>query len=259
MNMGDNGRLQGKVAIITGGTSGIGLASARLFAEEGARVIATGTTAASVLAAKSWLADGPATAPIEVVQSDAGDASAVRALFADVAARFGGVDVLFLNAGIVRNGTLADLDEATFDEIMRVNLRGPFLALKYSAAVLREGGSVVLNTSVANQLGLVGAGAYSASKAAVRSLVRTAAAEFVARGVRVNAISPGPTDTPVYGRQGLPQEMIPQVIEMLKSKIPLGRLASAREIAKAALFLASDDASFVTGEELMVDGGMTAL
>ena len=226
-------RLAGKTAVITGGTSGIGLATARLFAEQGARVVATGTSDDSVAAA--------------------------RALLAQVAARAGGIDVLFVNAGIVRSGPIAELDERVFDEVMRVNVRGPFLALKHAAPLMRAGGAIVLTTSVANQLGVPGAAAYGASKAAARALVRVAAAELLARGVRVNAISPGPTDTPIYGRQGLPVELVPRMIEHLTQLVPQRRLAAAREIAAAVLFLASNEASFMTGEELVVDGGLTSL
>ena len=247
------GKLRGKIAVITGGTSGIGMATARRFAQEGATVVVTGASDASVAAARDAL--GPA---IYVVRSDAGDAAEAQRLFEAIGREHGGIDVLFVNAGIVRNGRLADLDASTFDEVMRVNLRGAFLALKYTTPLLRAGGAVVVNTSVANRLGIPGGGAYAASKAALRSLVRTAAAELLAQNVRVNAISPGPTDTPIYGKQGLPAAAIPEVRRHLAGMVPQRRLAAPEEIAAAVLFLACADASFMTGEELAVNGGLSA-
>ena len=247
------GKLRGKIAVITGGTSGIGMATARRFAQEGATVVVTGASDASVAAARDAL--GPA---IYVVRSDAGDAAEAQRLFEAIGREHGGIDVLFVNAGIVRNGRLADLDASTFDEVMRVNLRGAFLALKYTTPLLRAGGAVVVNTSVANRLGIPGGGAYAASKAALRSLVRTAAAELLAQNVRVNAICPGPTDTPIYGKQGLPAAAIPEVRRHLAGMVPQRRLAAPEEIAAAVLFLACADASFMTGEELAVNGGLSA-
>ena len=194
-----------------------------------------------------------------VSRSDVGDAEQTRRLFDEVGRAHGGIDVLFLNAGIVRNGRLADLPEDTFDEVMRVNLRGTWLALKYASPLLRAGGAVVINTSVANRLGVAGGGAYAASKAALRSLVRTAAAELLGRDVRVNAISPGPTDTPVYAKQGWPADMVPEVRRSVAAMVPLGRMAAPEEIARAVLFLACGaTSSFMTGEELAVNGGLSA-
>ena len=247
------GKLRGKVVVITGGTSGIGMATARRFAEEGATLVITGTSDASVASARQAL--GPAA---QVVRSDAGDAAEAQRLYQAIGHDHGGIDVLFLNAGIVRNGRLADLDESVFDEVMRVNVKGTFLALKYATPLLRAGGAVVVNTSVANRLGVPGGGAYAASKAALRSLVRTAAAELLAQNVRVNAVSPGPTDTPVYGKQGLPEAAVPEVRRHLAAMVPQRRLAAPEEIAQAVLFLASTDASFMTGEELAINGGLSA-
>jgi len=246
-------KLKGKIAIVTGGTSGIGLATARRFVEEGATVVVTGSSDDSAAAARDALG-----ASVQVVRSDAGDATETQRLYQQIGRDHGGIDVLFLNAGIVRNGRLADLDESLFDEVMRVNVKGTFLALKYAAPLLRAGGAVVVNTSVANRLGVPGGGAYAASKAALRSLVRTAAAELLAQNVRVNAISPGPTDTPVYGKQGIPAAAVPEVRRNLATMVPLRRLAAPEEIAQAVLFLACDDASFMTGEELAVNGGLSA-
>lgn len=247
------GKLRGKVAVITGGTSGIGMATARRFAAEGATLVVTGASDASVAAARDTLG-----ASVHVVRSDAGDAAETQRLYQAIERDHGGIDVLFLNAGIVRNGRLADLAESVFDEVMRVNLKGTFLALKYAAPLLRAGGAVVVNTSVANRLGVPGGGAYAASKAALRSLVRTAAAELLPQNVRVNAISPGPTDTPVYGKQGLPAAAVPEMRRYLTGMVPQRRLAAPEEIAVAVLFLACADASFMTGEELAVNGGLSA-
>jgi NAD(P)-dependent dehydrogenase (short-subunit alcohol dehydrogenase family) len=216
-------------------------------------VVVTGASDASVAAARDAL--GPA---VHVVRSDAGDGAETQRLYQALGREHGGIDVLFVNAGIVRNGRLADLDEAVFDEVMRVNVRGAFLALKYAGPLLRAGGAVVINTSVANRLGVPGGGAYAASKAALRSLVRTAAAELLPQNVRVNAISPGPTDTPVYGKQGLPEAAVPEVRRHLAAMVPQRRLAAPEEIASAVLFLACADASFMTGEELAVNGGLSA-
>ncbi|HLK92105.1 MAG TPA: SDR family oxidoreductase [Polyangia bacterium] len=247
------GKLRGKIAVITGGTSGIGMATARRFAEEGATLVVTGASEAGVAAGRDALGSAA-----EVVRCDAGDAAESERLFQAIGRDHGGIDVLFLNAGIVRNGRLADLDASVFDEVMRVNVKGTFLALKHAARLLRAGGAVVVNTSVANRLGVPGGGVYAASKAALRSLVRTAAAELLEQNVRVNAISPGPTDTPVYGKQGLPPAAVPEVRRRLAAMVPQHRLAAPEEIARAVLFLASADASFMTGEELAVNGGLSA-
>jgi NAD(P)-dependent dehydrogenase (short-subunit alcohol dehydrogenase family) len=221
--------------------------------DEGATVVITGSGDQSVAAGRAALG-GAARA----VRSDAGNAAETQSLYREIGRDHGGIDVLFLNAGIVRNGRLADLDEALFDEVMRVNVKGTFLALKHAAPLLRPGGAVVVNTSVANRLGLPGCGAYAASKAALRSLVRTAAAELLPQNVRVNAVSPGPTDTPVYEKQGIPAPAVPDVRRNLALMVPQRRLAAPEEIASAVLFLACDDASFMTGEELAINGGLSA-
>ncbi|MGK3985933.1 SDR family oxidoreductase [Sorangium sp. So ce136] len=244
-------KLEGKVALITGGTSGIGLAAAQLFHAEGARVIATGRNGATLEAARALLHP-----EIELLQSDSGDGAAIAALFAHVGERHGGLDVLFLNAGILRGGTIAALPEADFDEVFRVNVKGPWLALKAATPLLRRGGAVVLNASISAHLGMAGSSAYAASKAAVRSLARTAASELASAGVRVNALSPGPTDTGIIEKTQ-PRDQVAAVHASLTERIVLKRLGSSEEIARAALFLASDDSSFMTGEEIVVDGGMT--
>lgn len=244
-------KLEGKVALITGGTSGIGLAAAQLFHAEGARVIATGRSSATLEAARAALHPD-----IELLRSDSGDGAAIAALFAHVGERHGRLDVLFLNAGILRGGTIAAQSEADFDEVFRVNVKGPWLALKAATPLLRRGGAVVLNASINAHLGMAGTSAYAASKAAVRSLARTAASELASAGVRVNVLSPGPTDTGIIEKTQ-PRDQVAAVHASLTERILLKRLGSSEEIARAALFLASDDSSFMTGEEIVVDGGMT--
>jgi NAD(P)-dependent dehydrogenase (short-subunit alcohol dehydrogenase family) len=242
-------KLERKIALITGGTTGIGLEAAKLFAVEGANVTVTGTNTKTIEAARAEL-NGAA----EVVMSDAGSAPAVEALARDMEANHGAVDVLFLNAGVARYGLIASLSESDFDEVVRVNFKGPWLAIKHFAPLMRRGGSIVLNTSNTLHMGQPYTSVYAASKAALRSLARTAAAELAPSGVRVNAVSPGPTDTPIHAKSGLTE-----VGRHVVPRIPLGRMGESREIARVALFLASDDSSFITGEEIVVDGGMTRL
>jgi NAD(P)-dependent dehydrogenase (short-subunit alcohol dehydrogenase family) len=244
-------RLKGKTALVTGGTTGIGLATARLFHAEGARVIVTGKNPATLDAARARL-----RGIAEVVQSDSADDADVEELFAHVAREYGALDVLFLNAGILRRGTIADMGEAEFDEVFRVNVRGPWLAIKAAIPLLRRGGAVVLNASINAHLGMPGSSAYAASKAALRSLARTAASELAQQGVRVNVVSPGPTDSGIIEKTLSPADAA-AAHTALEARIPMGRLASTEEIARAVLFLAADDSSFMTGEEIVVDGGMT--
>jgi NAD(P)-dependent dehydrogenase (short-subunit alcohol dehydrogenase family) len=244
-------RLLGRKVLITGGTSGIGLASAVLFASEGANVLATGSSARSVAQAQDFHPN------VTFVESDARELSAVDGLIGRFTRDMGGIDVLFLNAGVLKGAPIAGLTEADFDESIRVNLRGPWLMLRAAWPQLREGASVIVNTSIANRKGAAGLGVYAASKAATRALVRVAVAELGAKGVRINAISPGPTITPIFKKSGVPADHLAEMARSIASKIPLGRLAATEEIARAALFLASDESSFVHGAELVVDGGMS--
>ncbi|AKU96653.1 3-oxoacyl-[acyl-carrier protein] reductase [Labilithrix luteola] len=245
-------RLEGKIALVTGGTSGIGLAAAKVFHDEGARVIVTGTNPVTVEKAKLELA-GVA----EVLRSDAGDSAQIKELFEHVKSTYGRLDVLFLNAGMLGYGPIAPADEATIDRVLSVNFKGPWLALSAAVPLLPRGSTVVFNTSITNEMGGPTTGAYAASKAALRSLVRVAAAELADKGVRVNAVSPGPTDTGIIGKHTATKAEATSIEEGLASRIPLRRLGRPDEVARVALFLASDESSFMTGEEVVVDGGLT--
>jgi len=246
-------KLDGKIALISGGTSGIGAATARLFQSEGATVVVTGSSAKSVDAARSELAG------IEAVISDVSDVGASRALVDQVTARHGRIDVLFANAGIARFAPLEQVDEAFFDAQFDVNVKGAFFLVKHAAPAIPSGGSVLLTASVAGASGgLAGSAVYGATKAAVRSLGRTLARELLPRGVRVNVISPGPIITPILDREGFSPAQKEAFIEGAKTRIPLGRTGTPEEVASAALYLAAD-ATYTTGAELFVDGGLIDL
>jgi NAD(P)-dependent dehydrogenase (short-subunit alcohol dehydrogenase family) len=240
---------QGKTVVITGGTTGIGLETARLFIAEGAHVTVTGTNPTNIDEARRLL-NGQA----EVVVSDASSAKDIEALAGRFAEK--SVDLLFLNAGIAKFGAITELDAAAFEQTFHVNVLGPWLAMKHFASRLRQGGSIVVTTSVNGEIGMPGSSAYASSKAAMRSIVRVAAAEFAGEGIRVNAVSPGPITTPLYGKLGMPAEAVKGFSESLIAQIPLRRFGTSEEIAKAVLFLAKD-ATFMTGEEIVIDGGMT--
>jgi NAD(P)-dependent dehydrogenase (short-subunit alcohol dehydrogenase family) len=244
-------RLKNKIALITGGTTGIGLATAKRFAAEGAEVIVTGRNPDTLEAAREEL-----NGSVKVVESDAADERKVAQLFEIIGRKHGRLDILFLNAGIARFAPLAEASLSDFDEMWAVNVRGLWLALKYALPILSEGAAVIVNASIAGSKGFEGSTAYAATKAALRSLVRTAARELAGRNVRVNAISPGPIETPIFGKLGLPPEAFDAFRSDTISHIPLGRFGSADEVASAAAFLASHDASFITGAELAVDGGL---
>ncbi|TMA22696.1 MAG: SDR family oxidoreductase [Deltaproteobacteria bacterium] len=247
------GKLSGKIAVVTGGTTGIGLSTARLFAAEGAKVVVTGRNAETLGAAREEL-KGVA----EVVQSDAGDPAQVRKLFEEIGRQYSRIDVLFLNAGIAKFAPFADSPEALFDETIRVNLKGPFLALQAALPYLNKGASVIVNTTVGTDRAIAGASVYSASKAALAALARGAAVELASRGIRVNAVQPGPITTPIFGKMDLTADQRDAFAKRITETLPLGRFGSPDEVARAALFLASDDSAFVTGHELSVDGGMLA-
>jgi NAD(P)-dependent dehydrogenase (short-subunit alcohol dehydrogenase family) len=243
-------KLENKIALITGGTTGIGLATAKRFAAEGARVIVTGRNPETLEAARRELGDRA-----EVIEYDAGDEKDIARLFEGLARTHRRLDVLFLNAGIARFAPLADASVKDFDAMWTVNVRGPWLALKHALPLLAEGATVLVNTSVVNQKGLAGAAAYAATKAGLRAVVRGAATELAARRIRVNAISPGPIETPIFGKLGISKNAADDFLKDAASHIPLQRIGNVDEVAGTAVFLASEDASFITGSEIAVDGG----
>jgi len=243
-------KLTGKIALISGGTSGIGAATARLFQDEGATVIVTGSNPATLDAARAALPG------IEVIASDAGDTAATKALVDQVKAKHGHIDILFVNAGVAYFAPIEAVDEAFFDKQFDINVRGAYFLLKHAAPALSDGGSVILTASVAGVIGGSGGGTvYGATKAALRSFGRTFAAELAPRGVRVNTISPGPIETPIFGKTGMTTDQVGAFVDGFKAQIPLARVGQSEEVARAALYLAAD-ATFTTGAELFVDGGL---
>ncbi|WP_028535602.1 SDR family oxidoreductase [Paludibacterium yongneupense] len=247
-------RLQDKYALITGGTSGIGLETARQFLAEGATVAITGRSQTALSAAGRELGDS-----VLLLQSDAGDIAGQRTLAQRIAQQWPRLDVLYVNAGDVTHRPLQEWDESAYDRLMDINLKGPFFLVQSLLPLLANPSSVILCGSVSAHIGLPQSSAYAASKAGLLSLARTLSGELLARGIRVNGLSPGPTETAALGKLGLPPEEQDALRDQIRKRVPLGRLGRPWELAKAAVFLASDEASFVVGAELQVDGGVGRL
>ena len=245
-------KLQDKVALITGGTTGIGLATAKLFHAEGAKVFVTGHSKAGIEGARKQLPKD-----VEVLSSDTANMEDVRALAQTIKAKAGAVDVLFVNAGIARFLPIESVTPQLFDEQFNINVRGAYFTIQQILPLMSTGGSIVLTTSVAADLGLATTSIYSATKAALSSLARTLANELAVRGIRVNELSPGPIETPIFGKMGVSADQADEMKGMMQSMVPLKRLGSADEVAQAALFLASADSSFLLGAKVRIDGGLT--
>jgi len=238
------GKLQGKMAVITGGTEGIGLATAKLFAKEGAYVFITGRRHKELDEAVKAIGSN-----VSGVQGDIAKLADLDRLYETVAEEKGRIDIVFANAGVGEFVPFGSVTEEHFDKLFNINVRGTLFTVQKALPLLKDGGSIILNGSVASVKGTAAFGVYAASKAAIRSFVRTWTTDLKDRRIRANVVSPGPINTPLVSRQSA------DVIAQIVSTIPMGRMGKPDEIAKAVLFLASDDSSFVTGIELFVDGG----
>jgi len=249
-------KLTGKTAIITGGNSGIGFATAQEFIAEGAKVIITGRNQKLINEAVAQLGENAYG-----VVSDAGDMAQVKQIQGQVKAIAPNIDIIFINAGLGKFNAVDSMTEEMFDEIMNVNFKGAYFTLQQLLPLVNDGGSIIFNTSINAHIGMAGASVYAASKAALLSLIRNLSAELLPRRIRVNAISPGPVVTPLHTAEKLniSNEQLDQMGQGILSQIPIGRFGRADEIAKIALFFASDDSTFVLGAELVADGGMYTL
>jgi NAD(P)-dependent dehydrogenase (short-subunit alcohol dehydrogenase family) len=247
-------RLQGKRALVTGGTTGIGLETAKQFLKEGARVAITGRNPATLDAARKELGQD-----VLVIASDASDVAAQKSVAESLLRAFGGVDVLFVNAGIAELHPFEQWDEAAFDRSFAINVKGPFFLIQALLPIFGRPASIVLNTSVNARIGMPLTTVYGATKAAMISLARTLSGELVSRGIRVNAVSPGPIETPLYSKFGFSEAELKTVSSSILGQVPVGRFGSPNEIAQAVVFLASDECPFAIGCELQIDGGMGTL
>ncbi|UXS04599.1 SDR family oxidoreductase [Agrobacterium tumefaciens] len=247
-------RLANKTALITGGTSGIGLETAKQFIAEGARVAITGTNPKTMEAARSELGDD-----VLIIRADASDVSAQKTVATEIEKAFGKLDIVFVNAGVADLRPIENWDEAGFERTFDINVKGPFFLIQALLPLLSNPASIVLNTSVNAHVGMPTSSVYGASKAALLSMARTLSGELIGRGIRINAVSPGPITTPLYGKLGLSEEGTKAMAAGVLAQVPAGRFGTPSEVAKAVVFLASDEASFTVGAELMMDGGMGTL
>ena len=248
-------KLEGKVAVITGGNSGIGLATAQRFATEGAYIFITGRRQSELDAAVKLIGKNSTTG----VQGDVSNLADLDRLYATVKEQKDHIDILFANAGVGELVPLGAITEAHFDKTFRINVKGLLFTVQKALPLFQDGGSIILNASIAASKGVEASSVYNATKAAIRSFARTWTVELKHRKIRVNAISPGPIDTPGFNGLAQSEEQIEQFKTSIVSTVPMGRMGSPDEVAKAASFLASDDSSYVTGIELFVDGGMAQI
>lgn len=247
-------KLENKVTVITGGNSGIGLATAKLFEKEGAKVIITGRRPDVVEAAAKEIG-GSAIG----IATDTSNMADIDTFYQEIEKLHSKIDVLFLNAGIALFAPIEHVTEEMFDNQFNINVKGLYFNIQKALPLMKEGGSIILTTSSADQMGAPNTSVYSATKAAVRSLARTLSGELLPRGIRVNSIAPGPIETPIFDKLGMPADMVDQAKAQFTEMVPMKRFGTPDELAKGALFLASDDSTFVAGIDLPVDGGMVSI
>ncbi|MDD7885776.1 SDR family NAD(P)-dependent oxidoreductase [Flavivirga sp. 57AJ16] len=247
-------KLKNKVAIITGANSGIGLATAKLFLKEGAKVVLSGRRQEALDEVAKSLEGHFIT-----VLADVSKPEDNIKLIKEATNAYGNIDILFLNAGIAPIAPVTEIDENHYDDTFNINVKGPILAIKAALPHINDGGTILFTSSIVNKKAFDGFGVYSASKGALRSFSKVLASEVKSRGIRVNTIAPGPIDTPIFGKMGLPEDVLEETGKEFAAMVPLGRFGSADEIAKTALFLASEDASYINGVELEVDGGLSQI
>jgi NAD(P)-dependent dehydrogenase (short-subunit alcohol dehydrogenase family) len=250
----DENKLEGKIAVITGGNSGIGLATAKRFVADGAYVFITGRRQNELAAAVSEIGKN-----VTGIQGDVTNLADLDRLYNTVKEKRGHLDILFANAGIGEFAPLGEISEEHFDKIFNINVKGVLFTVQEALPLFQDGGSIILNASIAASKGMEALSVYSATKAAVRSFARTWTVELKNRKIRVNAVSPGPIDTPGVDSLAQSEEKVKQLKKNLITSVPMGRIGSPDEIAKVVSFLASDESSFVTGIELFVDGGMAQI
>lgn len=245
-------KLENKIAVVTGGNSGIGRAIAEEFASQGAQVVVFGRNQTTLDETVAALGEGHVG-----IQGDVANLADIDRLFADVKEKFGRVDVLVANAGVAPAAPLEAADEALFDNLFNINVKGLYFTVQKALPLLGEGSSVIFTSSAVTQSAMLGMSLYGATKAAVTYFAKSLGAELLPKGIRVNALSPGAIETPIFGKMGLSEEELNEMAAGIQSQIPIGRFGQANEMAKAALFLASDDSSYVVGSDLLADGGFS--
>lgn len=247
-------RFQGKVAVVTGGNSGIGLGVAKAYAQEGAQVAITGRNEKTLEAAAKEIGDGTLA-----IQSDAGKIAEVEAAMKKVNEQFGRIDALFVNAGVGRFVPFEKVTEEFFDETVDINMKGVFFTVQKAIPLMSKGSAIVLNASINAHLGMPGTTVYGATKAAVINMAKTLSADLLEKGIRVNAISPGPITSALLARDGITQEKLQETKDWIQSQVPIKRFGTPEEIAAAVLYLTAPESAFVLGAELIIDGGMATL
>jgi len=247
-------RFTGKNVVVTGGTSGIGLAVAKAFIDEGATVLVTGRDPAGIERTAALLGDKAI-----VIRNDAGVLSDARALAAKVSELGLRLDAVFINAGVAKFAGLAQVDEALWDLSFDTNVKGAYFQLQALAPLLNKGASIVLNGSINAHIGMPGSSVYAATKAALISFARTLSAELIPQGARVNVVSPGPIETPLYGKLGMDEATLKETAAGILAQVPVGRFGRSEEVAAAVLHLASPESAFIVGTEIIIDGGMSQL
>lgn len=247
-------RFTNKAILVTGGSSGIGLATARAFAAEGARVVITGRDTAALEQAKAGLGSNAVA-----LRNDAGNIADAKSLAAALTADGVRLDAIFVNAGAAKFAAFPDVDEALWDQIFDTNIKGPYFQIQALLPLLNPGASIVINGSINARIGMPNTSVYAASKAAIISLAKTLSAELLPRGVRVNVLSPGPVSTPIYGKLGLDAATLESTAAQIQSQIPLGRFGTPEEIAATVLHLSAPESAYIVGTEIIADGGMSQL